>query len=39
VVVGSKGMRRASRFLLGSVADKVSHHAPCSVLIVRTDEH
>jgi len=25
------------RFLLGSVPDKISHHAPCSVLIVRTD--
>ena len=39
LVVGSKGMRRTSRFLLGSVPNKVSHHAPCSVLIVRTDEH
>ena len=26
----------AKRFLLGSVPNKVSHHAPCSVLIVRT---
>ncbi|MGZ4183522.1 MAG: universal stress protein [Solirubrobacteraceae bacterium] len=30
-------MSSASRFLLGSVADKVAHHAPCSILIVRTD--
>ena len=37
LVVGSSGMRRASRFLPGSVANQVSHHAPCSVLIVRTD--
>jgi nucleotide-binding universal stress UspA family protein/GNAT superfamily N-acetyltransferase len=37
LVVGSRGMSRASRFLLGSVPNKVSHHAPCSVLIVRTD--
>ncbi len=36
VVVGNKGMTGAKRFLLGSVPDKVSHHAPCSVLIVRT---
>ncbi len=36
VVVGSKGMHGSRRFLLGSVPDKVSHHAPCSVLIVRT---
>ncbi len=37
LVVGSSGTSRASRFLLGSVANQVSHHAPCSVLIVRTD--
>jgi len=37
IVVGSKGMRGNRRFLLGSVPDKISHHAPCSVLIVRTD--
>ena len=37
IVVGNKGMHGSRRFLLGSVPDKVSHHAPCSVLIVRTD--
>ena len=36
IVVGNKGMAGATRFLLGSVPNKVSHHAPCSVLIVRT---
>jgi nucleotide-binding universal stress UspA family protein len=36
VIVGNKGMTGAKRFLLGSVPDKISHHAPCSVLIVRT---
>jgi nucleotide-binding universal stress UspA family protein len=36
VIVGNKGMAGAKRFLLGSVPDKISHHAPCSVLIVRT---
>jgi nucleotide-binding universal stress UspA family protein len=36
IVVGNKGMAGAKRFLLGSVPNKVSHHAPCSVLIVRT---
>jgi nucleotide-binding universal stress UspA family protein len=35
IVVGNKGMTGATRFLLGSVPHKVSHHAPCSVLIVR----
>jgi nucleotide-binding universal stress UspA family protein len=36
IVVGNKGMTGARRFLLGSVPNKVSHHAPCSVFIVRT---
>jgi nucleotide-binding universal stress UspA family protein len=36
IVVGNKGMAGAKRFLLGSVPNKVSHHAPCSVCIVRT---
>ena len=38
LVVGSRGTSRASRSLLGSVPDKVSHHPPCSILIVPTDE-
>jgi nucleotide-binding universal stress UspA family protein len=36
IVVGNKGMTGARRFLLGSVPNKISHHAPCSVLIIRT---
>ena len=36
IVVGNRGMTGASRFVLGSVPNKVSHHAPCSVMIVRT---
>ena len=36
IVVGNKGMTGAKRFLLGSVPNKVSHHAPCGVWIVRT---
>jgi nucleotide-binding universal stress UspA family protein len=36
IVVGNKGMTGAKRFLLGSVPNQVSHHAPCSVLIIRT---
>ena len=36
IVVGNTGMTGAKRFLLGSVPNKVSHHAPTSVLIVRT---
>jgi nucleotide-binding universal stress UspA family protein len=36
IVVGSKGLTGAARFVLGSVASSVSHHAPCDVLIVHT---
>ncbi|HEX7168640.1 MAG TPA: universal stress protein [Acidimicrobiales bacterium] len=36
VVVGNRGMTSKARFLLGSVPNKVSHHAPCAVLIART---
>jgi nucleotide-binding universal stress UspA family protein len=36
IVVGNRGMTGAKRFLLGSVPNKISHHAPCSVLVVRT---
>jgi nucleotide-binding universal stress UspA family protein len=36
IVVGSKGLTGAARFMLGSVASTVSHHAPCDVLIVHT---
>jgi nucleotide-binding universal stress UspA family protein len=35
IVVGNKGMQGARR-VLGSVPNKVAHHAPCSVLIVST---
>jgi nucleotide-binding universal stress UspA family protein len=35
IVVGTHGRRGAERFLLGSVAERVLRHAPCSVLVVR----
>ena len=34
VVVGSRGLSRAQRFLRGSVSSRVASHAPTSVLIV-----
>jgi nucleotide-binding universal stress UspA family protein len=34
-MVGNKGMAGARR-ILGSVPNNVSHHAPCSVMIVST---
>lgn len=36
IIVGSHGYNRWERLLLGSVSDSVVHHAPCSVLVVRT---
>ncbi|HET6792992.1 MAG TPA: universal stress protein [Acidimicrobiales bacterium] len=36
VVVGSKGMTGAGRFVLGSVPNNLSHHAAGDVLIVHT---
>ena len=36
LVVGNKGMTGASRFFLGSVPNKISHHVQRSLLIVRT---
>ena len=37
LVVGSVGMSGARRFLLGSVPNKISHHASTDILIVKTD--
>lgn len=37
IVVGNRGMSAVRRHVLGSVPGKVAHHAPCSVLIVRTE--
>ena len=36
IVVGNRGMTGKRRFMLGSVPNKLSHSAPCSVLIVKT---
>ena len=37
VVVGNRGMTGIKRFVLGGVPNKLSHHCPCSLLIVNTD--
>jgi nucleotide-binding universal stress UspA family protein len=37
IVVGNQGMTGAKRFLLGSVPNRIAHHSPCDVLIVKTD--
>ncbi len=35
ILVGSRGITGAKEMLLGSVSNYVTHHAPCSVVIVR----
>lgn len=35
IVVGSRGLTGAKEIFLGSVSNYVTHHAPCSVFIVR----
>jgi nucleotide-binding universal stress UspA family protein len=37
LVIGNRGMSGFRRFVLGSVPNKVTHHCPCSLLIVDTD--
>jgi nucleotide-binding universal stress UspA family protein len=37
IVVGDRGLTGIRRFLLGSISERLSHHAPCNVLIVRGD--
>ena len=37
ILVGSRGLKGIKEMFLGSVSNYVTHHAPCSVLIVRTD--
>ncbi len=35
IVMGSKGKTALDRILVGSISEKVLHHAPCTVMIVR----
>ena len=35
IFIGSRGLRGLKEMFLGSVSNYVTHHAPCSVLIVR----
>lgn len=36
ILVGSRGLKGLKEMFLGSVSNYVTHHAPCSILIVRT---
>jgi len=35
IVLGSRGLTEVRAFILGSVSDKVTHHAKCPVLIIK----
>ncbi len=35
IVIGSRGLSGLGRFLMGSVSDRVVHHAHCSVTVVK----
>ena len=37
IVVGNRGMSGVSRFVLGSIPNKLAHHCQCSLLIANTD--
>ena len=39
IIVGTHGRRGLSRFLLGSVAEKVTSNAHCSVIVVKIPSH
>jgi nucleotide-binding universal stress UspA family protein len=38
IVTGNRGITQATRAIKGNVPNKVSHHAPCDVLIVHTTD-
>jgi nucleotide-binding universal stress UspA family protein len=35
IIIGSRGMGKFKELILGSVSNKVLHHAKCSVMLVR----
>ena len=37
IIVGSRGLKGIKEMFLGSVSNYVTHHTPCSVLIVRSE--
>jgi len=39
ICVGTHGRRGVSKFLMGSVSHAIVSHAPCAVLVVKTDIH
>ena len=35
---GASGLNAVERFMIGSVSEAIVRHAPCDVLVVRTEE-
>jgi nucleotide-binding universal stress UspA family protein len=35
VIMGSRGMGKFKRLILGSVSSKIVHHSPCAILLIR----
>ncbi|RHW40743.1 universal stress protein [Neobacillus notoginsengisoli] len=38
IVCGATGLNAVERFLIGSVSENITRHAPCDVLIVRSEK-
>ncbi|WP_043934111.1 universal stress protein [Bacillus sp. EB01] len=38
IICGATGMNSVERFLIGSVSENITLHAPCDVLVVRTEK-
>jgi nucleotide-binding universal stress UspA family protein len=39
IIMGHQTKNTFGKWLLGSVPDRVVHHAPCSIIIVKLDHH
>ncbi|OMG43518.1 universal stress protein UspA, partial [Paenibacillus macerans] len=38
IMSGTSGLNAVERFIVGSVSEAIVRHAPCDVLVVRTEE-
>ncbi|RDU36306.1 universal stress protein UspA [Neobacillus piezotolerans] len=38
IICGATGLNAVERFLIGSVSEHISRHAPCDVLVVRSEK-